>query len=543
MPLKIDDLLIRFGSIRLDEFAYDLRRSLLDEIQPGRAIPIAVIRNGRQLTFDYTPPGVTAEEIRVRLLSQWWLGWLFWGMGLLTYILVRPKDTRWRLLIAFFCLTALWLSASTLSRLHLWESAIVLHMAVWMCVPVYWHLHWIFPERLSVLRRWPWGRIFGYTAAGVLALLEWLQLLPVSWYVAGFGLAFLGLLFPLAVRLFSKAQSRRVRVLWLMLLVAIAPALVLAVFAGSGSPTLNALITLLGLPMLPIGYFYSAYRPQLGWLELRANRLIALLLFGLALSVIAALVLPLLLAQATFTGAEVVVAVASVVVASVAAAVGFPTFQRWVERRLLGIPFPPRHLLGRFLLNITASLDRATLARVLSVEIAPSLQITQSALLAFADDRSASWLYTRNTASTDLPNAATIEQLIARAGRYRAQVETDASAYAWVRVALRLAVEEKTVGVWLLGRRDPDDVYAQAEIEYLQVLANQTALALTTLAQTEQLQQLYQADIDQRETERTQLARDLHDVVLNNLASLRHSLGHNPPPGYLEAYTRAVTSL
>ncbi|MGQ0603137.1 MAG: sensor histidine kinase, partial [Anaerolineales bacterium] len=42
---------------------------------------------------------------------------------------------------------------------------------------------------------------------------------------------------------------------------------------------------------------------------------------------------------------------------------------------------------------------------------------------------------------------------------------------------------------------------------------------------------------------RTQLARDLHDVVLNNLASLRHSLGHNPPPGYLEAYTRAVTSL
>jgi hypothetical protein len=543
VPVRPGDRLIQLGSIRLPEFTNALRRSLLDEAQPGHPLRLIVERDGTTLTLDYIVPGVTPEEFGTRFLNQIWLAWLFWIMGLLTYLLVYPRDTRWRLLIAFFCVTAIWLSASTLSRLHLWESAIVLRMSVWLSVPIYWHLHWIFPERSPALRRWPRLRVFGYLAAIGLTVLEWLQLLPIVWYTAGFVLAFLGLFIPGLVRALSRTPVRQGRVLWRILLVAVAPAIVLGVFAGLGGSTLNALVALLGLPLLPFGYFYTAYSPQLGWLELRANRLITLFLFGLMLAVGAALSVPFAMTRSTDPGAAYAVPVLSAVVLGVAAAVGFPAFQRWVERRLLSIPLPPRHLLGHFLASITTSLDRSTLTRVLSEDILPSLQITQSALLMIADDQRTEWLYTRNAPSAAVPEGQALGRLFAQAGYYRAPVETEALSFAWVRVILRLTVEEKTVGLWLLGRRDPDDLYTQSEIEYLQVIANQTALTLTTLAQTEQLRQLYQADIDQHESERTQLARDLHDVVLNSLAGLRQSVGPTPPPGFSEAYDRAVSSL
>jgi GAF domain-containing protein len=78
----------------------------------------------------------------------------------------------------------------------------------------------------------------------------------------------------------------------------------------------------------------------------------------------------------------------------------------------------------------------------------------------------------------------------------------------------------KLIGIWLLGRRDPDDFYAQSEISVLQTISNQTAIALNNIAHAELLHALYQADIERQEKERAALARGLHDEVLNQLAVL-----------------------
>jgi signal transduction histidine kinase len=76
------------------------------------------------------------------------------------------------------------------------------------------------------------------------------------------------------------------------------------------------------------------------------------------------------------------------------------------------------------------------------------------------------------------------------------------------------------VGIWLLGRRDPDDLYGQTETALLKNIANQTAIALSHILQAETLRTLYQSNIDRQEEERKSLAHNLHDEVLNRVTEL-----------------------
>jgi signal transduction histidine kinase len=109
--------------------------------------------------------------------------------------------------------------------------------------------------------------------------------------------------------------------------------------------------------------------------------------------------------------------------------------------------------------------------------------------------------------------------------------------YPWARLILPLQVGQNVLGFWLLGRRDPDDLYAQAEVPIFQSLANQTAVALSNILQTERLRALYQANINRYEEERLHLALDLHDSILNQLAVLQMNLDDsNPSPKFQEAY-------
>jgi signal transduction histidine kinase len=83
-----------------------------------------------------------------------------------------------------------------------------------------------------------------------------------------------------------------------------------------------------------------------------------------------------------------------------------------------------------------------------------------------------------------------------------------------------LNVENRMIGICLLGRRDPDDYYSPSEITPLRALMDQTALALLNIEQAENLRTLYQINIDQQEAEQLRLARILHDEVLGQMALL-----------------------
>jgi signal transduction histidine kinase len=544
-PLIVGDELRRIGPVTMLELELNPALPLPDALWSAKVLPLTLVRDGQTLHIDYVVPGFTWAEFFRRLGSPWWLGWLFGIAGLLNYLSVRPKEVCWRLLTVFYCFTAILLVTSTMAgRMRLWEASLVGRTTLWLSIPVYWHLHWIFPERLS---QRPIVAVLGkaaYLLAGFMVLLEWSGRIPTWGSLYGFLAAVLGLVLPQVIRLFLPSALKRARLLWLLLLASGLPAVTIVVFSLAGLGPNSATLGSLGLPLVPIVYFYVAYQRQLGGLELRANRLIALYLFTLVLAILAILILPNLLALGEADDISTVIAILGVIIAGVATALAFPAFQRFVERRLLGLRAPPRYLLNRFLAHITTSFNRAALVRALADDILPSLWIRQSALVLFSNEGQLSCLYARQVTEAELPTREAVTQLLAQAGRYRSPEADTPRACPWARLVLPLVITEKLLGLWLLGRRDPDDFYSQSEIDYLRTLAGQVALALTSLEQNEQLRALYQFNMDQREAERARLARDLHDVTLNQLAVLRNSVPAEAlSPHFIAAYERVVSSL
>lgn len=540
--LQDGDQFIQIGAVSWTDFQADLRQTLFENVRPGQVVPITIERNDESQTIPWVFPGPTQAEIRYRLNSNWFLGYIFWLAGTTTLLFLRPKDTRWRLLIAFNFLTAIWLTAGSVSRWHLWESAIVLRGVVWLSMPVYWHLHWIFPQPLGRLPTKAWS--LAYLIAGLLAIAEWFQLLPTQAYFVGLALGLAGSVVLLVIHfILQPTQRRDVGLLVLAVILVLAPSIAISIAGSLNSLPLNAPGAFLTLPILPFAYLYATYRRQLGGLELRTNRFIAsyiyfTLLGGLLLILIAAAERWL-----NFTGEAIFIGVVAALLAALIATISLGPFQRFIEHRVLGIPLPPSQLLQAYAARITVSLDSQTLVSLLTKEILPSLLIRQSALLRLAEGKPVTF-YTNGVTADQLPTGEDLRDLLTQTGKYRASTEAGLRPCPWVRLILLLRIEQKPIGLWLLGRRDPDDFYAQAEIDLLQLLAHQTAIALVNIVQAERLHALYQTDIDRVETQRANLARELHDNVLNQLAVLKTSIDeNNTQPRFLKSYETVVASL
>jgi signal transduction histidine kinase len=208
----------------------------------------------------------------------------------------------------------------------------------------------------------------------------------------------------------------------------------------------------------------------------------------------------------------------------------FPHFQAFVDQRFLGIKLPYQHLSETYSSRITTSTSLSSLLALLQDEVFPSLLIRQYAFLQVSDKNLTTLL------AKDIQNVSLdFDTLTQNAGTYLPSLPS--SHEEWLRLILPLKVGDATLGFWLLGKRDPDDHYSQAEIPILQSLADQTAIALSNILNAEQILNFYQADIENIESERKRISRDLHDAVLNPLATMRNSLDQKSlPQSFLSTY-------
>lgn len=527
--VRVGDRVLANGDLTLDAFRRDLRQPFWAESAPGAALALTVGRGDvRRLVTQPVEPFLW-NEFTQRLLSQWFLAWFFWLAGVAIALIVRPRDTRWRLLILFQVLTALWLSASTLSRWHVWESALLLRVAIWLSVPVYWHLHWLFP---TPLRATPvWLRWAAYLAAVGLAVLEALQWVPQSTYTFAFVFALLGIGVGWIWRALRRERLPGIRLILAAVITPLVPVVIFSLVSVGSQATITATaLSLLALPLLPMTYVYMAGRRQLGGLELWANRALAAYLYAMLVMLVGALAAAALWRWAPDTATLMVGAVGLIGLGALASPWVFPPFQRWVERVLLGLPLDRGRMLETYVGRIVASTDLSSLIQVLRGEVLPSLLVRQSALYRFSDTGEAELVFASEVEKTALPAAAKLQAW--RMG----EPLTDPGS--WVRLPLVLTVDDAPVGLLLLGAHDPDDVYTRTETATLRALADQTAIALAHAIQTEQLRTLFQANIERHEAERAALARDLHDDILQQMAVLA---GHSLSPAGDAAYASIVS--
>jgi signal transduction histidine kinase len=270
-------------------------------------------------------------------------------------------------------------------------------------------------------------------------------------------------------------------------------------------------------------------------MRIRANRLAAVVLY---------MMLVLFLTAAIFIWLSIIVYPAWVLLAyaiaaslvTAAALAGFTPFERFFQKVILGMTLTPETLTQTYSGRITTSLEASALHKLLLDEVFPSLLVRQFAQV----------LNRAGTLSLDfglrvtpdmLPTPGQSSRLDALCGK---SLDPHASRLpAWIRVVVPLHINQQTSGYWLLGQRDPDDVYTRDDVATLQALAGQTALALVNIEQSDALRALYFADIDRHETERLHLASELHDDVLNQMGQLHANL-QDTSPEVLKAYDQAV---
>ncbi len=521
--LKLGDRLVSINGVIWEDYASDLRKEVPTRAQEGQVILLVVEGSEGVKTIAWQESGFTSAEFLTRLLNTWLLSFVFALAGTATLLLVRPKNERWALLIAFYYVTAIWLIAGSLSYSHIFASPLVLRLGIWMSLPIYLHLHWNFPRPLGRISPKLWTAF--YVACGGLAALQWLGLLPSSAYLAPFALAIFGSALMLLYRFIFRAGERReIGLLFLAVVIAFVPALIIAIASarqGLASASVGFLFSLLTIPG---AYFYVVYRRQLGGSELRANRLISLYLFLILILTLAVAVLPLFSSQLEnkeSIGASILL---TGVAAALASVFGFPLFQRFVERRLLHMSQPPESLVQAFAGRLSTSFTREHLVNILQKEVLPSLLIRQSALVSYENKAKREAIYLQGLKLSQLLTEKQQKQLIDSHSQQQNQSilpQEDG----WLRLAIPLRVGQQTLGLWLLGRKDPDDYYSYAERALLESLASQMAIALVNISQAHSLRALYQVDIERQEEERAHLARELHDDVLHKLNELVIEVG------------------
>lgn len=535
--LREDDQILQIGSLSWEDFQADIRRSLFEGYRPGDTVPITIDRSGQQMDISWNYPRWNDAEFQDQFDSEWWIAYIFWLAGVITILLVRPRDDSWVLMSLFNFLTAIWLIAgSGLSAYHIWYSAIVLRVAVWLCLPVYLHLHWVFPRPLGRLPRWLLWGVYG--ASILLAIAQAFQWLPTELYLLAFLIALGGSLILLLIHAWRQPSIRRdFRLLLLALVLAIAPPLIwVSLDSIFPFPPEFGSLGIISLPLLSFAYLYTAFRRRLGSLELRVNRFFTIYIFLILVVFFGLLFIAFLDRVPDAPGKTTTIGFTTLLLTAAVFIGVYLPFAKFIDRSVFRVSPASENLLESFSAHISTSLVLPDLIRVLQDEILPSLLIRQFAFL-HQDQGALNVLSTMGLTGEPLPDENDMQYLLDQSGKYRSpDLLAGDEPYPWIRLILPLPLGEQLIAFWLFGRRDPDDLYVHQEILTLTSLANLTAVALSNILQTERLTSMYQANINRYEDERVSLAHDLHDSILNELAAL---LNHRDAPVFSPPFQKA----
>lgn len=503
--LQVGDQILSIGDLTDTEIIRDRSTNPFANYEPGDSVPITVLRQGEMLTIDWQIQGPTTQGY-LRRLSYGLIFIPFWLAGTLILLFLYPHDLRWQLLIAFNYVTAIWLAVGVHSSMRIVYASQVQHALAWLLAPIYLHLHLLVPIPLF-RRSWRYFLYPLYGIAAVAAVLELFQALPSAAFNLGLLLAVLGSFCLLVYRLSTvrpMADRQATRLMLAGIGLAFGPGIALVViptlFQVSLPPGLSQYVVLFAVPLLPFFYIYALYKRYLGDQEFRANQLLGLYSFNLVY--LSVLILMLVVINHVFRSSNnltlVHVAVASIFVVVAPWLRG--RFQEFVDRLAYGVVHDSQNIIRTFANQLPTVLDRETLVQLLVGEILPSLYIRQSALYLITDGQ-VEPIYTYGIPQDGYPDTAQqIQGLLAEAGQYRKPSETTQREFDWVRLAIALKVREKNVGIWLFGRRDPDDYYPRNDITLLTTLGSQVAVAMEnarlyaeSISHTEQLQILHVA--------------------------------------------------
>lgn len=537
--LETGDEVLRIGDYDHQRFLRTRRVSLADLFGSTGEARVEFVRKGQHLVRTIKLEGGRLQATFMIFAILYPL--IFWLMGTVAAIFLRPRDERWLILVLFSYLTALWIASGLGNRAA--GAAVVFHALVWFFLPLAVHLHTVLPVSLSRSRVRFVLLAALYSVALVLAVLDYHLRVPFAltiWFtIAGMVLSIVLLFLRLFLRT-APAARVAVRVMVYGLLLGLGPFLVLhgifrPMFYHMLIKGLNLAwfesymegISLISIPILPMTYIYAIYKHHLGALEFRANRLLGVYSFSALLFTTFTMTFFFLSGRWTSVPGDFLATALALTLLFVAVTPLLrDRFQGVVDRHVFGIKHTAEEVIGIVSSRIPSAFDREVLARVIANEILPTLLIRQSALYLFEEERKETLYEQAVPAGEPELRMEELLDLLENGGRYLPPQEGDRSPRAWVRLVIPLIVQAQPIGVWLIGRRDPDDYFPASDIELLSTVANQIA----PMAENVRLYEKAQQEIAQRKAAEGEIRRSedrfrtLFEATLEGIAIVRNGV-------------------
>ncbi|MBI3957625.1 MAG: hypothetical protein HY328_02360 [Chloroflexi bacterium] len=488
-----DQILAIYGldpGVRLEYADYNtnLTATPFNDFDTGDVVKLDIRRKGEVLTIFWSMP-VRSNRSQLQRLNTIWVFLPFWLAGTAVLLFLRPKDNRWRLLILQNYVTGLWLAIGTVSFSQIFGSTFLLIGLSWLMMPIYLHLHCLIPIPFTLKGRW-WIPAF-YLFAGVMALLNIAGVFPLSTYylalLVGIG-GSLALLLLRALRSTLPAERAMLNLMLMGIAVSLLPGILLSMLPGLlldnySPPVTVTFLATLSIPMLSFFYTYALYKHRLGNQEIRANRALTSYSFFILYATLFILVFVLAGQRIQLDPNVYTLAIFTSTIYMAAAFAARPSFERFMNRLVYGTTYDPEHIVQQFANEIPRALSPTYLSSLLVNQVMPSLLIRQSALYWLIDEK-AQRVYAEQSPTT--PSTMEKED-IARFQPYLGIFLTDdriagqnnlPDGFGWVRLAIPIELDGRAVGIWLFGRRDPDDFYPQRDIGLLITLGSQVGIAL-----------------------------------------------------------------
>jgi len=539
---QVGEQVLSIGNITYKDFQTNRALSLLAPFEGAdESAPVRIIRDGREQTL--TIRARRDEGLR-KLPPSLLFPVSFWLMGSVVMLFLRPRDERWFVLIAFSFVTALFFAWGMISGLQVHYASVLFHLVVWLFLPVSLHLHLILPSALLDARWRRWLLIPLYATCLVVTVLDAFLLLGrTSAYLWTTVAALLLPLLLMALRLclpMASAAKVATRILLFGMVLGLGPFFMIYVVLPVWQierlyevSDVQALIpwlimtAMLSVPILPMSYLYAIYKHHIGALEFRANRLLGL--YSFAVLSTTSYVIALFTVSSQWAPIDVQYLAAVLGTSLVFVFLTFllrGRFQALVDRHVFGIRHSPDEVIDLVSERIPTAFDRSALAHVLTEEILPSLLIRQSALCLFerTPEHGLETLYEQGVPPGDSPTVEELRALLEQSGRYRHPPRRTWSRFDWVRLVTPLTVQAETIGVWLLGRRDPDDHYPAADIHLLTTVANQIAPMVENIRLYERAQQeiAQRKDAEEEIRRSEERFRTLFEATLEGITIVRN---------------------
>ncbi len=535
--LQLGDQVISIQGVTFREFINDRSLSVPGLFDAKGTAHVELLRGGQRLERDIHFRAAQADLSQV--LYSTFAPLVFWLMGTVVIIFLRPRDERWLVLILFSYVTALWIASGFATRTH--GAAFLFHVVIWFTLPLSLHLHTILPSDLFGKRLQRAGQTFFYSTAVVITVLDFFLRLPklaysYVWYTLAGVLLSVALLL---VRLFlpvPPATKVAVRIMLFGVTLGLVPFVVfhgvmLAWFRQVAQDFRTFYPFMLGIsattiPILPMSYLYAIYKHRLGALELRANRFLGIYTFSTILFSSYTIVFFAICSHwKQITGGFLATLLAVSLTYMAAVPLLRDRFQALVDRYVFGIKHTPEEVIGLVSERIPTAFDREILGRVVAEEILPTLLIRQSALYLFAEGRRETLYQQAVPGRGAEPAREALQALLAQSGRYLPHGPADPT-LSWVRLVIPLILQAQTIGVWLIGRRDPDDFFPASDIHLLSTVANQIA----PMAENVRLYDKAQQEIAQRKAAEEEIRRSeerfrtLFEATLEGIAIVRNGV-------------------